>query len=69
MKGPSHPFAERDAVLFVTRDGLLHLLFAQDQIDQDRNLYTELNSLLFQAESADELLTHASFTAEKGLRL
>ncbi|KUJ20418.1 mediator of RNA polymerase-like protein II transcription subunit 16 [Mollisia scopiformis] len=58
--GPSHPNHNRSAFIFLTTNGLLRLLFPQNN-NKWYEVHTELESIV----SSDDLITHAAICADK----
>lgn len=67
LKVWTHPLPDRECLLFVTRDGILHLLTAQYKPNKvTGELYLSSETTLSTPIATQHLLTHASFVPEDG---
>lgn len=65
IRGPTHVIPSKTSLVFVTRQGVLHLLFATYQAVAD-DLCDDTSVVLEDTSDERNLLTHASIATEAG---
>ncbi len=64
--GPSMPQAGKSALICITTNGILRLLYSSDpQSYKWKDLHHEIDNIV----SSDDQITHASICADNGMRL
>lgn len=64
----THPVTDREALLFATRDNVVHLMTAQyRQNPRNNDLYAYTKAQLISTPATSSLLTHVSFASQDGI--